>query len=108
MSLLIGYIQLYNCFHSCPYCRVAENMPLYDILNEFQKGHSHIAVVYKDLNSKEGEQFKDSCKKKGKLENSSEKGEDTCNKWRCSYLSFSQHFCLVFLHFCSLVSYFSL
>ena len=25
-------------------------MPLYDILNEFQKGHSHIAVVYKDLN----------------------------------------------------------
>ncbi|KAA8537629.1 hypothetical protein F0562_027237 [Nyssa sinensis] len=30
--------------------RVSENMPLYDILNEFQKGHSHIAVVYKDLN----------------------------------------------------------
>ncbi|CAI9763722.1 unnamed protein product [Fraxinus pennsylvanica] len=29
---------------------VSENMPLYDILNEFQKGHSHIAVVYKDLN----------------------------------------------------------
>ncbi|KAL8545949.1 hypothetical protein ACS0TY_005896 [Phlomoides rotata] len=28
--------------------RVSENMPLYDILNEFQKGHSHIAVVYKD------------------------------------------------------------
>lgn len=23
-------------------------MPLYDILNEFQKGHSHLAVVYKD------------------------------------------------------------
>lgn len=50
-------------------------MPLYDILNEFQKGHSHIAVVYKDLNDKkevlkkgkDGEQleFKDSCKKKG-------------------------------------------
>lgn len=32
--------------------RVADNMPLYDILNEFQKGHSHIAVVYKDLNKK--------------------------------------------------------
>lgn len=32
------------------YFRVSENMPLYDILNEFQKGHSHIAVVYKDLN----------------------------------------------------------
>ncbi|XP_027148982.1 DUF21 domain-containing protein At1g47330-like isoform X1 [Coffea eugenioides] len=30
--------------------RVAENMPLYDILNEFQQGHSHIAVVYEDLN----------------------------------------------------------
>ncbi|GFY86163.1 methyltransferase, putative [Actinidia rufa] len=30
--------------------RVSENMPLYDILNEFQKGHSHIAIVYKDLN----------------------------------------------------------
>ncbi|GFP98435.1 duf21 domain-containing protein at1g47330 [Phtheirospermum japonicum] len=28
--------------------RVSENLPLYDILNEFQKGHSHIAVVYKD------------------------------------------------------------
>ncbi|KAJ9674715.1 hypothetical protein PVL29_023944 [Vitis rotundifolia] len=30
--------------------RVSEDMPLYDILNEFQKGHSHIAVVFKDLN----------------------------------------------------------
>lgn len=29
--------------------RVSEDMPLYDILNEFQKGHSHIAVVYKDV-----------------------------------------------------------
>eukprot|EP00262_Sarcandra_glabra_P015226 TRINITY_DN4640_c0_g2_i1.p1 TRINITY_DN4640_c0_g2~~TRINITY_DN4640_c0_g2_i1.p1 ORF type:complete len:551 (+),score=79.35 TRINITY_DN4640_c0_g2_i1:35-1654(+) len=28
--------------------RVSENMPLYDILNEFQKGNSHIAVVIKD------------------------------------------------------------
>lgn len=34
--------------------RVSENMPLYDILNEFQKGHSHIAVVYKDLNEMKG------------------------------------------------------
>ncbi|XP_071711438.1 DUF21 domain-containing protein At1g47330 isoform X2 [Rutidosis leptorrhynchoides] len=32
--------------------RVRDSMPLYDILNEFQKGHSHIAVVYKDLNKK--------------------------------------------------------
>ncbi|KAK9271315.1 hypothetical protein L1049_026905 [Liquidambar formosana] len=53
--------------------RVSENMPLYDILNEFQKGHSHIAVVFKDLNetkeilkrTKEGERLgtKHSCKK---------------------------------------------
>ncbi|KMT19324.1 hypothetical protein BVRB_1g013280 [Beta vulgaris subsp. vulgaris] len=34
--------------------RVPESMPLYDILNEFQKGHSHIAVVYKDLNQMNG------------------------------------------------------
>lgn len=27
--------------------RVSEEMPLYDILNEFQKGHSHMAVVVK-------------------------------------------------------------
>ncbi|KAJ4747355.1 CBS domain protein (DUF21) [Rhynchospora pubera] len=27
--------------------RVPEDMPLYDILNEFQKGHSHMAVVVK-------------------------------------------------------------
>lgn len=56
-------------------CSVSENMPLYDILNEFQKGHSHIAVVYRDLNDKkdtpkrvkDGEQrdFKDSCRNKG-------------------------------------------
>ncbi|OMO87575.1 hypothetical protein CCACVL1_08908 [Corchorus capsularis] len=54
--------------------RVSEDMPLYDILNEFQKGHSHIAVVYKNLNEnkesvnkgEEGErlEFKDSCKKR--------------------------------------------
>lgn len=31
--------------------RVSENMPLYDILNEFQLGHSHLAVVTKDLNN---------------------------------------------------------
>jgi metal transporter CNNM len=27
--------------------RVPESAPLYDILNEFQKGHSHMAVVVK-------------------------------------------------------------
>ncbi|KAJ8765566.1 hypothetical protein K2173_014688 [Erythroxylum novogranatense] len=30
--------------------RVPETMPLYDILNEFQKGHSHMAVVVRQLN----------------------------------------------------------
>lgn len=39
--------------------RVADNMPLYDILNEFQKGHSHIAVVYKDLNKTTEKKSKD-------------------------------------------------
>ncbi|KAF5454259.1 hypothetical protein F2P56_023937 [Juglans regia] len=28
--------------------RVSETMPLYDILNEFQKGHSHMAVVVRE------------------------------------------------------------
>ena len=60
-------------------------MPLYDILNEFQKGHSHIAVVYKDLNEskesvkkdKEGErlEFKDICKKRRGVPDTSRKGE---------------------------------
>lgn len=53
--------------------RVSEDMPLYDILNEFQKGHSHLAVVYKHINAetftkgKDGQQFefKDSCRKQG-------------------------------------------
>lgn len=31
-------------------CRVPETMPLYDILNEFQKGHSHMAVVVRQKN----------------------------------------------------------
>ncbi|XP_021890436.1 DUF21 domain-containing protein At2g14520-like isoform X5 [Carica papaya] len=33
--------------------RVQETMPLYDILNEFQKGHSHMAVVVKQKNDVE-------------------------------------------------------
>lgn len=33
--------------------RVPETMPLYDILNEFQKGHSHIAVVVRQCNKRE-------------------------------------------------------
>ncbi|GAB4853389.1 DUF21 domain-containing protein At2g14520 [Ancistrocladus abbreviatus] len=35
--------------------RVPDTMPLYDILNEFQKGHSHMAVVVRRIN-KPGEQ----------------------------------------------------
>lgn len=30
--------------------RVPETLPLYDILNEFQKGHSHMAVVVRQFN----------------------------------------------------------
>ncbi|PKI44846.1 DUF21 domain-containing protein At2g14520-like isoform X1 [Punica granatum] len=33
--------------------RVSDRMPLYDILNEFQKGHSHMAVVVKELKEQE-------------------------------------------------------
>ncbi|XP_058217116.1 DUF21 domain-containing protein At2g14520-like isoform X2 [Rhododendron vialii] len=33
--------------------RVPETLPLYDILNEFQKGHSHIAVVVRQCNKRE-------------------------------------------------------
>ncbi|XP_050366868.1 DUF21 domain-containing protein At1g47330 [Argentina anserina] len=52
--------------------RVSEDMPLYDILNEFQKGHSHIAVVYKDIietlkNGEEGETLDTSVKEDEKL-----------------------------------------
>lgn len=43
--------------------RVRDNMPLYDILNEFQKGHSHIAVVYKDLNKTDKKKSKDDSKR---------------------------------------------
>ncbi|KAG9442676.1 hypothetical protein H6P81_018530 [Aristolochia fimbriata] len=41
--------------------RVSENMPLYDILNEFQKGQSHIAVVIKDSSCRKeaGKKLKD-------------------------------------------------
>ncbi|PRQ27036.1 putative gliding motility-associated protein GldE [Rosa chinensis] len=52
--------------------RVSEDMPLYDILNEFQKGHSHIAVVYKDVketlkNGKESGTLEASLRKDEKL-----------------------------------------
>lgn len=92
MHLLIGLFIFYIFFSDILSCiptsfRVSEGMPLYDILNEFQKGHSHIAVVYKDLNEKkeisnkgkgaEQLEFKDSCKKhRGKSEALPNKGED--------------------------------
>ncbi|XP_057988690.1 DUF21 domain-containing protein At1g47330 isoform X2 [Hevea brasiliensis] len=67
--------------------RVSEDMPLYDILNEFQKGHSHLAVVYKDLSAKtdtsrkgkDGQQleFKDSCKKQRGTETSFKKDDNS-------------------------------
>lgn len=76
MILFLGLDSLY---------RVSEDMPLYDILNEFQKGHSHLAVVYKDLalktdtpmKGKDGQQleFKDSCRKQRGTETSFKKGE---------------------------------
>ncbi|XP_022988772.1 DUF21 domain-containing protein At2g14520 isoform X2 [Cucurbita maxima] len=34
--------------------RVPETLPLYDILNEFQKGHSHMAIVVKQCNKMNG------------------------------------------------------
>lgn len=33
-------------------CRVPSDMPLYDILNEFQKGSSHMAAVVKSKSNK--------------------------------------------------------
>ena len=47
-SFLICFIcNFYISLHltSSTYSRVPETLPLYDILNEFQKGHSHMAVV---------------------------------------------------------------
>ncbi|CAN1818211.1 DUF21 domain-containing protein At2g14520 [Linum perenne] len=37
--------------------RVQEHLPLYDILNEFQKGHSHMAVVVRKCNKTEENQL---------------------------------------------------
>ncbi|CAN1835786.1 DUF21 domain-containing protein At1g47330 [Linum perenne] len=58
--------------------RVSEDIPLYDILNEFQKGHSHIAVVYKDLNlsKSDGHQLElnNSSKKNDQIETSLTEG----------------------------------
>ena len=39
--------------HSYLFDRVQETLPLYDILNEFQKGHSHMAIVVRRCNTAE-------------------------------------------------------
>ncbi|KAG9134066.1 hypothetical protein Leryth_004750 [Lithospermum erythrorhizon] len=39
-----------KCYWPCRIPRVPDSMPLYDILNEFQKGHSHMAVVIRQSN----------------------------------------------------------
>ena len=45
---IIVKIYLLRCCFINEHCaRVSETMPLYDILNEFQKGLSHMAIVIK-------------------------------------------------------------
>jgi CBS domain containing-hemolysin-like protein len=41
--------------------RVPEMMPLYDILNEFQKGHSHMAVVVRHFDKTEQQTTNNNC-----------------------------------------------
>ncbi|KAH7520342.1 hypothetical protein FEM48_Zijuj08G0133800 [Ziziphus jujuba var. spinosa] len=41
--------------------RVPETMPLYDILNEFQKGHSHMAVVVRQHNNVQQQASENPC-----------------------------------------------
>lgn len=64
-------------------------MPLYDILNEFQKGNSHIAVVVRDINEKKASlkkskevkhhETKLNSKQSGKPETTSKEGKDLTN-----------------------------
>ena len=91
-SYMIWYYKV--IMFSSSSCSVSENMPLYDILNEFQKGHSHIAVVYRDLNDKneapkkvnDGEQLDLKDKHKNNGENASlAKGRDL-NKSRITFI----------------------
>lgn len=44
ITVLINWGSSFSCY------RLPETMPLYDILNEFQKGHSHMAVVVRQCN----------------------------------------------------------
>lgn len=43
--MLILFLSWFPCVNS----RVPDDLPLYDLLNEFQKGHSHMAVVVKQI-----------------------------------------------------------
>ncbi|CAN1272279.1 DUF21 domain-containing protein At2g14520 [Linum perenne] len=71
--------------------RVQENLPLYDILNEFQKGHSHMAVVLRKCNKTEDRQTPDARKtyevavKEVRVEIDGEKslkGNKSFKKWK--------------------------
>lgn len=74
---------------SCPFFRVSDNIPLYDILNEFQKGHSHIAVVVRDTNERKDtlkknkevkhRETKLNTKQRGKPETTLKQGKDLKN-----------------------------
>ncbi|CAL5366633.1 unnamed protein product [Camellia sinensis] len=46
-NIIVRQIPRTNMFVDGPSTRVSETMPLYDILNEFQKGVSHMAAVVK-------------------------------------------------------------
>ncbi|CAN1272283.1 DUF21 domain-containing protein At2g14520 [Linum perenne] len=68
--------------------RVQENLPLYDILNEFQKGHSHMAVVLRKCNKTEDRQTPDASSadiKEVRVEIDGEKslkGNKSFKKWK--------------------------
>lgn len=56
--------------------RVPETMPLYDILNEFQKGHSHMAIVIKHcskMNTKSDEKLVDDSQRDVRIDVDGEK-----------------------------------
>nr|GEW29296.1 DUF21 domain-containing protein At2g14520-like [Tanacetum cinerariifolium] len=70
--------------------KVPENLPLYDILNEFQKGHSHMAVVVRQCNKTTKSPVSDGMKEvrvdvdvdgKGSRENSL-KSKRSLQKWK--------------------------
>ncbi|CAN1272281.1 DUF21 domain-containing protein At2g14520 [Linum perenne] len=63
--------------------RVQENLPLYDILNEFQKGHSHMAVVLRKCNKTEDRQTPDVKEVRVEIDGEkSLKGNKSFKKWK--------------------------